>query len=1226
MNVSVLHAFAVAAALAGALSPAVASELGVQINSTPPVPIVFSQTPGIDNLPQINFAPVQPFAVEAKISVAKSVDLNDDGRPDLIVADSVGGVSVLINTTMAGADTVAFRAPQLVFDGVATGVETRLLIADINGDGKPDLLVPRAERNGAKIWVLLNTSTPGTREISFATPIAFAVDDLPEHVTVAEINGDGKPDLVLMNGTDDPSGDGEDGVDESAEPTGNAGSVLLNITEPGSSSPQFMETQRLAAEINPAYLVAADVTADGKADLLITDDGGKVWTLINTTQTGSDAPTFAAPQGVAAQGSIIMAETAELNGDGKPDLVLTQAGGRNLAQLNATTRGSKVPQFLIPTAIGSPIDALADIDGDGKSDLIVRDSVGRIIGVRLNMTAPGASVSSFSAALPFSTPANAFVGATDVNGDGRTDLIVADNTGNTISVLLNLSVPKAAVPTFAAPRSFATTGEWQQAVISVDVNADSKPDIIVARGGSHAVSVWLNTTPHGDVIPDFSVQHDFAAGNAPDSVAAADMNGDHKPDLIVGDGAAISVLLNTTEANAGVPSFASRHILSADNTGFIFSSVAAADMNGDGKPDLIATAMSALGYEIVVALNRTADGAASPSFAAPQRMSAERIPVSVAAADINGDGKPDLIVTSVLPGHKEDPYVLTALINTTSRNATTATFAQGKRFPVGYRLYPVAILDVNGDGRPDLVVTSQLSGTISILLNATAHAANEANFTVAQPFHAGAQPACVASADIDGDGKLDLVVADSDGASASVLMNATARNASRPDSSTARLFDAGNEPVSVASADINGDGKPDVIVANRESATFSVLLNTTAKRSATFPTAPPLAARERSFPLRSAPMAVSATDINSDGRLDLITASGENNTLSILLNTSPDGTRLPGFAEQQAVTLHGEPKTLAPADINGDGKPDLIVTTDNQGGEIEVVVNATAQAATTSVFAQPQRIGLFKTLRDMAVGDVSGDGKPDLILANDSDCAVTLLLNTTPPNGSAPSFAAPETYATGSPVASVTLFDVNADGQIDVIVTDHRHAALSILLNTGAADGAAPRFGHLQHFDVGHGPAFVAGADVNQDGKPDLIVTDDRDNTVSVLLNSTARGATVLGFATGQSFAIGEHADAAVVVLDVNHDRKPDLIIGNGRGTISVLVNHTEYAGKTASFAARQTIAAPLGGPYFISAADLDGDGAGELLIANFSVNEVSVMSISRLADAVGQYDAVTRH
>ncbi|MCC3153338.1 FG-GAP-like repeat-containing protein, partial [Hymenobacter sp. BT770] len=168
------------------------------------------------------------------------------------------------------------------------------------------------------------------------------------------------------------------------------------------------------------------------------------------------------------------------------------------------------------------------------------------------------------------------------------------------------------------------------------------------------------------------------------------------------------------------------------------------------------------------------------------------------------------------------------LLNTAATGAATPSFAAQATFATGSSPYSVAAADVNGDGKPDLLVANYYSNSVSVLLNTAATGAATPSFAAQATFATGSSPSSVAVADVNGDGKPDLLVANNTSSTVGVLLNATATGAATPSFAAQAAFATGSNPLSVAAADVNGDGKPDLLTANYTSNTVSVLLNTTA--------------------------------------------------------------------------------------------------------------------------------------------------------------------------------------------------------------------------------------------------------------------------------------------------------------------------------------------------------------------------------------------------------------
>jgi len=330
----------------------------------------------------------------------------------------------------------------------------------------------------------------------------------------------------------------------------------------------------------------------------------------------------------------------------------------------------------------------------------------------------------------------------------------------------------------------------------------------------------------------------------------------------------------------------------------------------------------------------------------------------------------------------------------------------------------------------------------------------------------------------------------------------------------------------VAVADLNGDGKPDLVATNCQNDTVGVLLG---NGDGTFQAAVIYAAGGS----ESGPIAVA--DVNGDGHPDLVV--GFSPGIGVLLGNG-DGTF------QSAVTYGSggvEVLDVAIADVNRDGKPDLVVTNCgengcSQGGTLAVLLGRGDGTFGSAVLYDS---GEFEP-SSIAVADVNGDGHPDLLVVDLMSKALAVVLG----NGNG-TFQAGVTYEPGGfgPPESLAVADVNGDGKPDLVVAEcvdgsctGGDGAVTVLLGNG--DGT---FRSAVAYDSGGGSnTGVAIADVDGDGKPDLIVANSYSSTVGVLLGN-GDGT----FQRAQTYGPGGIGPVLIVVADVNGDGKPDLVVGN---------------------------------------------------------------------------------
>ncbi len=337
--------------------------------------------------------------------------------------------------------------------------------------------------------------------------------------------------------------------------------------------------------------------------------------------------------------------------------------------------------------------------------------------------------------------------------------------------------------------------------------------------------------------------------------------------------------------------------------------VQATDINGDGKPDLLV--LSGVTNLLTVLTNDGHGGfGASATIQAGQ---AGLFANAFAVADVNGDNKPDLTF-AVTTGYPN--YTTSALFVLT--NNGSGGFSGGNYFLCDTNPGAVTVADVNGDGKPDLISANVgglfgLSHTISVLTNNGA-----GGFGSYATINVGNHPSTLVTADLNGDGKIDLVTANMNDSTLSILTN------SGSGFKVAATPHAGNSPICVTVADVNHDGKPDLITANSGDNTLTVLTNN-GHGGFTIASSPPAGA---------IPYWVTAADVNGDGWADMICIDALSNSMAILTN---DGRG--NFTIANSLATGFQPFSSTAADVNGDGRLDL-VSANSGTNTISIYTNA----------------------------------------------------------------------------------------------------------------------------------------------------------------------------------------------------------------------------------------------------------------------------------------------
>lgn len=784
------------------------------------------------------------------------------------------------------------------------------------------------------------------------------------------------------------------------------------------------------------------------------------------------------------------------------------------------------------------------------------------------------------------------VAVVDFNGDGKPDIVVANYSANTVSIMLGVGDG-----TFVSPAPFAT-GPTPNEVVVADVNHDGTPDAIVADGGNNKVSVLLGK---GDGT--LNAQTTFAVGTNPRSVVVGDLNKDGKLDLaVLNFDSTVSVLLGngngTFQAQTTIPAATQTRAL------------AIGDLNGDGNLDIVTAAST-----LVVDFGDGQGGVAS-SVTTPLASQA----LSVAVADISGDGKPDVVLA--YPNNDTIGVMLGSGSQTLN---TVQTYSTG----MGVGPEGVSVADVNGDGKPDVVAVT-LTNTMEVLLGS-----GNGTLGAASPFGTATYGYTFAVADVNGDGKPDLVAPHLSGSDVKVLLNdpppvvvsinraapatattqatsvtftvrfsepvsgVTAANFSVAldpamtsaaptvappsgpsavfmvtfsgitgngnvalnlvgiNSSTTIVNDVGEllkpavgfataipfnpEAYDVTVADMDGDGKPDLILADLSQHDVSVVLG-----NGDGITQPPQSfSTDISGSQASAPSGVAVADLNGDGKLDVVASESDDNEIGVFIGNG-NGTLQPQVT--YPLTAGADPISIKVADFNADGKPDLIVA-DYMSGSLGFLAGNG-----NGTFNPVQNIAVGSFPVEFVVADLNGDGLPDLVAGSQGAQSIGTLMGFAPPHGvilSSPPFRPEQNVTVGGSLADFQVGDVNGDGKLDLIVDniggviDHnpQHNNVQVLEGDGLGGFAAPidSVASLALFNA-------KLVDMNGDGKLDMIGVDQSSNAAMMLGNGDGT------FQDEREFNVGK--SSKLFVADMNRDGNPDAILAGGvMGTPGILLN-----------------------------------------------------------------------
>lgn len=360
-------------------------------------------------------------------------------------------------------------------------------------------------------------------------------------------------------------------------------------------------------------------------------------------------------------------------------------------------------------------------------------------------------------------------------------------------------------------------------------------------------------------------------------------------------------------------------------------------------------------------------GITSADFAAKQDVTTSAAPRWVAVGDIDGDGKTDIVVAY------QASNTISVFRNTSTVN--TVSFAAGVDFATAASPAFVAVGDINGDGKLDIAVPNTNDASVSLLRNTST--SGNINFAAKVDVAVGTAPRFIAFGDIDNDGKIDLAVANSSSSSVSILRNTSSTNTISM--ATKVDFTTPSFPVSVAIGDLDNDGKIDMVTANQFGENISVFKNTSTSGAISFNT-------NIDYSSSTGPIGVSIADLNGDNKNDIAIAVLNSNMVSVFRNTSTSN--IISFATRVNFTSGTSPASISIADFDGDGKPDIVTGNSGSTANSASVLRNTSTTSTIN-FATKVDFAVGTSPTAIAAADINGDSRQDFVTANGSTSSRT---------------------------------------------------------------------------------------------------------------------------------------------------------------------------------------------------------------------------------------------
>ncbi len=1100
-----------------------------------------------------------PSGNSGVIGIISARDIDKDGKPDILFASYSGAVNIIKNN--CSGETINF-SPHYYYPLGNYGLSA--ISTDVDDDGNPDLLAASGE-----LAVFRNTSTPGN--IIISPRVGFSGGDWPTYISTGDLDGDGRTDALVSQ----------------SEP--NKMAVFKNLSAPGAIV--FSVHPELPSGNHPYTNGMNDLSGDGKPDIFapnLSEDSLSIFT--NNSTPGS---LVFAPHIKIASGNVASRmESADLDGDGRPDIIISgNSGPATIIRNQHSVTGPQINNF---SPVSATASATITITGERFTDIsnvtfggvpassfnvISTTRIEAIVGngasgpVSVHSTAGISSLTGFiygnKPVLSSFMPETGFEGSTiTINGANLTGT-TAVNFGNT---------PAASFVVNASGTSIS-------AVVG---NGNSGQVKLVTPAGSDSLGNFIYLTK--PTISSFSP----LLGNAGSTVVITGTNFNNVSAVLFGGASAISfTVVSETSISAIVGNGHTGQIEvitaggSAFANGFIYNNSASiSDFNP--KSAGTGSAVYLYGFNLASVTSVKFGGVPASSFTieSPTRIKAlvgtgasgeisvtnhlyttskpgftflnGTVPSITAISPVSGStGSVITISGKLFTGVSEVRFgnsiaeafevlsdsMIIATVGSGSTGLVTllspggAVSADGFTYspgPVINSFYPVSAPPLT----PVTIVGQNFSNTISGntvffgTVKATVTEASPNYLIVKVPYGAKMSPITVTSGQLTAYSSVEFIPTFN--GSSIISPDAYIRSIDSTSPKTPSLITLG---------DLDLDSKPDIVVSSPSGSTLTSRLSfhLNVSSSSNIWLAP-----RTSIHTPIGPYGSTYADFNNDGKPEIAASGGASFSQFILFpnNSSPGNL---SWGTTLTFPMSPESEKCFSADFDKDGKTDIGFL-GGWNGAISIYRNT--GNATTFSFSAAQVFSTFLYASSVAITDLDGDGKPDIVVAGGNSTMPTFhVLKNTSTNGSI-TF---QTIVLNLPfnVNQVLTGDLDNDNKPEVLLINFYDNKLLVLKNQ-----SIPGFVLLETvlFLPVKNPGSIALADISGDGKPDLCVADTYNNYVSVLANRSDN--TGIRFGQPVSFFVSNHG-GHVTICDMDADGRPELVRNNPYSySISIMKNN----------------------------------------------------------------------